>query len=140
MSNPDEEVLKEKNIDSSPQPGRGGWRGFGLYMLRSITVGCLLFLLVSFAIVSSTSSPGFQTTPTQELIIVVFLLFAGAAWGPYSGGVVNSDYVFLQFFGLPLLLIVFIAAGHRYREAWWGKVLGIAGVCLWLLVGSRLLY
>lgn len=59
MSDSDEEDLKDKDVDSSPQPGRRGWRGFVLYMLRSITVGCLLFLLVSFAIVSSTNNPGF---------------------------------------------------------------------------------
>jgi len=139
MAGSDEDVLKGKNVDLSQKPGRAVWLDSLLYIFCSLGFGCLLFLLIAFAIVSSTSSPGFQTTATQELVLVVFLLFAGAAEGPFSGAGVKTDSMFLQFFGLPVLLILLIAAGYKYREARWGKMLGALGVCLWLLAGSGLI-
>ncbi len=138
MLDSDEKDLKDKDVDLNQKPDRAVWLDSLLYMSCSLGVGCLLFLLIAFAIVSATSSPSFETTPVQNFIIVVFILFAGAAEGPYSGAVVKTDYMFLQFFVLPVLLILLFAAGYKYRKAGWGKILGALGVCLWLLVGSGL--
>ena len=138
MSNSAEEIIKEETVVSNPKPDRAGWLGFLLYLFFSLGVGCLLYVLIAFAIISATSSPSFQTTLFQELFIAVAILFLGAAAGPFSGVVVKTDYMFLQFFVLPVLLILLIAAGYKYRKAGWGKMLGALGVCLWLLVGSGL--
>jgi len=138
MSDSDEEVLKEETVVSNPKPDRAVWLDFLLYIFRSVGVGCLLYILIAFAIVSATSSPSFQTTPFQKLFIAVILLFLGAAEGPYHGSVAKTGYVFWQYFVLPVFLILLIAAGYRYRKAWWGKMLGALGVCLWLLAGSGL--
>ena len=138
MSNSAEEIIKEENVDLNPKPDRAVWLDFLLYTFLSLGVGCLLYLLIAFAIVSTTSSPGFQTTPSQNFILVFIALFLGVAEGPFSGAVVKTDYMFLQFFVLPVLLILLVAAGYKYRKAGWGKMLGTLGVCLWLLVGSGL--
>ncbi len=139
MPDSDEKISKEENGDSNPKPDRAVWPDFLLYVSCSLGFGCLLFLIIAFAIVTATNNPSFHLRPIENFILVVFILFSGAAEGPYSRAVVKSDYELWQFFGLTAILIILIVAGYSYRNAWSGKILGVLGVCLWLLVGSGLL-
>lgn len=127
-------------MSSTPSPGspleRSAPGSGALAVFASIGLGYLTFCLAAliFALASRA-----KVSALDALASSLLIPFLGLFVGPVVGLASTAPY-FSAGFKLALLfaligILGLFLVGLRFRRAWWGKLLAIGAVWLWILAG-----
>ena len=125
MSNPDEEISKEKNVESNRDLDRGDIKSVSLYLIRSFG-SALLCLGAIFSVMhffkeynSSTDLIAFGTESIKKSSEMIVFSVLGAMVGLFLAVIYYSGYDFWYFLGVVTLGMVLFGVGCRFWKRWW---------------------